>query len=90
MFPATVPEPPMVWVEGTVYPPARAVVSKVAPTVVVTDIAESGSGAVVLATGSTGIGVDAGMLTISRTISGTGGLVKTGSGRLVLAGPASY
>ena len=50
----------------------------------------SGSGAVVLATGSTGIGVDAGMLTISRTISGTGGLVKTGSGRLVIAGPASY
>ena len=50
----------------------------------------SGSGAVVLATGSTGIGVDAGILTISRTISGTGGLVKTGSGRLVLAGPASY
>ena len=40
-LPATVPEPPIVWVEGTVYPPARAVVSKVAPAVVVTDVAEA-------------------------------------------------
>ena len=50
----------------------------------------SGSGRLVLGSGSTGIGVDAGILTIARTISGTGGLVKTGSGRLVLAGANSY
>jgi autotransporter-associated beta strand protein len=50
----------------------------------------SGSGRLMLGWGSTGIGVDAGILTIVRTISGTGGLVKTGSGRLVLAGANSY
>ncbi len=50
----------------------------------------AGTGAVALTTGSTGIGVDAGILTISRTISGSGGLVKTGSGRLVLATANSY
>jgi autotransporter-associated beta strand protein len=50
----------------------------------------AGTGAVVLASGSTGIGVDAGTLTIARTISGSGGLVKTGSGRLVLATANSY
>jgi len=50
----------------------------------------AGTGVVVLATGSTGIGVDAGILTIARTISGSGGLVKTGSGRLVLATANSY
>jgi autotransporter-associated beta strand protein len=50
----------------------------------------SGSGRLMLGSGSTGIGVDAGILTIARTISGTGGLVKTGSGRLVLAGANSY
>ncbi|MBU6310294.1 MAG: autotransporter-associated beta strand repeat-containing protein, partial [Planctomycetes bacterium] len=50
----------------------------------------AGTGAVVLTTGSTGIGVDAGILTIARTISGSGGLVKTGSGRLVLAAANSY
>ena len=50
----------------------------------------AGTGAVALTTGSTGIGVDAGILTIARTISGSGGLVKTGSGRLVLATANSY
>jgi autotransporter-associated beta strand protein len=50
----------------------------------------SGSGRLMLGSGSTGIGVDAGTLTIVRTISGTGGLVKMGSGRLVLAGANSY
>jgi len=50
----------------------------------------SGTGRLLLASGSTGIGVDAGILTIARTISGTGGLVKTGSGRLVLAAANSY
>ena len=50
----------------------------------------SGSGRLMLGSGLTGIGVDAGILTIARTISGTGGLVKTGSGRLVLAGANSY
>jgi autotransporter-associated beta strand protein len=55
-----------------------------------TNTCASGTGRVVLGSGSTGIGVDAGILTIARTISGSGGLVKTGSGRLVLAAANSY
>ena len=49
-----------------------------------------GAGTIVLDSGSTGIGVDAGILTIARSISGTGGLVKTGSGRLVVSGTGTY
>lgn len=49
----------------------------------------AGSGGVVLAGGSTAIGVDAGTLVIARPISGTAGLLKTGSGRLVLAGTST-
>lgn len=55
-----------------------------------TSVVASGSGRLVLGSGSTGIGVDAGVLTIARTISGTGGLAKTGSRRLVLTAANSY
>jgi len=44
----------------------------------------AGLGRFVLAGGGTGIGVDAGTLTMQRTIGGPGQLVKLGSGRLVL------
>ncbi|MFM7244243.1 MAG: beta strand repeat-containing protein [Planctomycetaceae bacterium] len=55
-----------------------------------TNVLSAGAGRIVLDSGSTAIGVDAGVLTIERTISGTGGLVKSGSGRLVLAGTSTY
>ena len=55
-----------------------------------TNVVASGSGRLVLGSGSTGIGVDGGILTIARAISGTGGLVKTGSGKLVLSAANSY
>jgi len=50
----------------------------------------AGAGRVVLDAGPTAIGVDAGTLVIERPVGGTGGLVKTGSGRLVLAGTNSF
>lgn len=46
----------------------------------------AGAGGVVLAGGTAAVGVDAGTLVVERAISGTAGLLKTGSGRLVLAG----
>ena len=49
-----------------------------------------GGGRVVLEEGLAGIGVDAGTLTIQRTITGPGELVKLGAGRLVLAGANSF
>ncbi len=55
-----------------------------------TSVLGAGAGRIVLDSGSTAIGVDAGVLTIERTISGTGGLVKSGTGRLVLAGSNAY
>ena len=50
----------------------------------------AGGGRVVLEEGATGIGVDAGTLTIQRSIVGPGELVKLGAGRLVLAGPVGF
>jgi autotransporter-associated beta strand protein len=55
-----------------------------------TNALAAGAGTVVLGSESTGIGVDAGVLTIARSITGTGGLVKSGSGRLVLSGTNTY
>ncbi|MGI9177837.1 MAG: autotransporter-associated beta strand repeat-containing protein [Pirellulales bacterium] len=55
-----------------------------------TNTLPAGAGAILLDSGSTGIGVDTGILTIARAISGTGGLVKTGSGRLLLSGTGTY
>ncbi|MFM7205058.1 MAG: autotransporter-associated beta strand repeat-containing protein [Planctomycetaceae bacterium] len=50
----------------------------------------AGTGVVTLGSGSTAIGVDAGSLTIARPVGGSGGLVKTGPGRLVLSGTNTY
>lgn len=47
-------------------------------------ITGSGTGGISLSTSSTGIGVDAGSLTIQTVVKGTGGLTKVGSGTLTL------
>ena len=51
---------------------------------------EAAAGRLILDSPLTGIGVDSGSLLIARSITGSGGLFKTGPGRLRLAGSNDY